>query len=71
MSIFNRSLQPLHLNYLVFYHPRFDMIKKICHQASSLMRVFQSTEPNEHVISAVRTIMASVFQEKKGCFGCS
>ena len=65
----SRSFQPLSLHHLVFYHLRTGLTIRVQHQALSVTEVFQAPRLTSLCLSVVRTIHASVSQEKKVVFG--
>ena len=61
------GIQPLHQ--LVFHSPRTGMTRRVEHEALNLREVFQAETFTSLSLSVVRTIWASVLQEKRDVLG--
>ena len=64
-----KMFKNLPLHQLLFHPPRTGMTRRVEHQALSLREVFQAPRLTSLPLSIVRTIRASVLQEKKDVLG--
>ena len=65
----SRSFQILLLRHLVFHPPRTGMTRRVDHQSLNLREVFQAPRLTPLALSMIRTIWASVLQEKRNVLG--
>ena len=65
----SRSLQLQPLHQVVFHPPRTGMTRRVEHQALNLKEVFKEPRLTPLALSVVRTILASLLQEKKDVLG--